>query len=428
MASRLEAPIPVVVARGHPQITASHAKTLEITRDPSITRRGTCIIGVAGAWDDDALLGLRGRQEVTVRVGDRSDRFEATVSPGFLGGRSLVLRRGGDLADRTFAYDSTAGAAALDRDLIDALRDPESRLEVSFEPRGGPPPAGILYVVALPIGNHDDMTPRARRVLRAADVVLAEDTRRYRTLARDLGLPVTDVRSHHLGNEGGGADPIVAALAAGARMALVSDAGTPVVSDPGYPLVRRAGQAGVTIRPVPGPSAPVAALSAAGIPADVVTFAGFLPRRGAARRTALAELGNHPGTVVVFETPHRLAAALADLGTVLPGRELCVGRELTKIHEELVWTTTDEAAEALAGVEARGEYTLVIGPPPPQETPTEVDDAAVVRLLRALGGAVPTRTLADALATASGLSRRDAYDTVLSLRDGPDEDVDDGSS
>jgi len=411
----------VLTARGHPQVAASHAKTLEVTRDPDLTERGTCILGVDGRWDDTALLGLRGRQRITLRVGARTDELEATVSPGFLGGPSLVVRRGDDLADRTFAYAGTKGAAGLDRDLVAALRQPDAVLEVTLTPVGGEPPPGVLYVVGLPIGNHEDLTPRGRAVLVAVDVVLAEDTRRYRTLARDLGLTARDVRSHHLGNEAGAADALVEALAGGARVALVSDAGTPVVSDPGYPLVRRARQAGVTVRPVPGPSAPVVALSAAGIPADLVTFAGFLPRRAAARRAFLADLGRHPGALVVFEAPHRLAATLADLDTVLPGRELCVGRELTKIHEELAWTTTGDAAEALGAVEPRGEYTLVIGPAPAPAAPTGVDDDTVQRLVRALGDTVPTRTLADALATATGLSRRDAYRAVLALRDTDDD-------
>lgn len=420
-------PAVVLTARGHPHVAASHAKTLEITRDPSLTERGTCIVGVQGQWDDATLLRLRGRQLVTLRAGDRTDSFEATVSPSFLGGGSLVVRRGADLADRTFAFASTKGAADLDRGMVAALRSPDAVLEVTLAPLGSEVLPGVLYVVGLPIGNHDDMTPRARQVLQAVDVVLAEDTRRYRTLARDLGLPASDVRSHHLGNEADAGDAIVDALVGGARMALVSDAGTPVVSDPGYPLVRQAREAGVTVRPVPGPSAPVVALSAAGLPADVVTFAGFLPRRGAARRTFLAELGARPGTLVVFEAPHRLLPALADLGTVLPGRELCVGRELTKVHEELRWTTTDTAATDLGDAGPRGEYTLVIGPAPPKAVPSDVEDDTVLRLLHALGDAVPTRTLADALAAASGLSRRDAYRTVLAQRGEADEDDHHGS-
>lgn len=409
----------VLRARGHANIGASHHKTLEITRDVDLTERGTCIVGVAATWDDAALLRLRGRVEVALRSGGAEARLTATVSPSFVGGTSLVLRRGEDLADRTFAHHASLSAADLDRDLVGALRGPGAELEVEITSLGGHPGPGALFVVGLPIGHHDDITPRARRVLAGVDLVLAEDTRRYRSTARDLGLPVPEVRSHHLGNEADGAGRAVDALVGGARVALVSDAGTPTISDPGLPLVRLAREAGVVVHPVPGPSAPVAALSAAGVAADTATFAGFLPRRGAARRAALAELGRLPGAVVVFEAPHRLHATLDDLAAVLPGRDLCIARELTKVHEEITSTRTDEAPALLADVAPRGEHTLVIGPGPPAPAGEGAGADAAWALARHLGDAVPTRLLADALAAATGLPRKEAYRRVLALRDEP---------
>ncbi|MDA8391843.1 MAG: 16S rRNA (cytidine(1402)-2'-O)-methyltransferase [Actinomycetota bacterium] len=404
-------------ARGHPLVGATHHKSLEITADSDLTARGSCIVGVGAHWDAGQLRSLSGRIGVTLVSGGHRFCFECTVSPTFLGGSSLVFRRGADLAERTFAFDATASAADVDRALVEDLRAPGAELLVTLQPvQGRPAGPGALYVVGLPVGNDGDLSPRARRVLEQVDVVLAEDTRKYRSLARGAGIAIKDLRSHHVGNESRGAAQAVELLAAGTRVAVVTDAGTPVVSDPGFALVRAAREAGIPVRPVPGPSAPIVALSACGIPADRFTFAGFLPRKAAARRAALAELGSNPGAIVVFEAPHRLAECLEDVAAVLPGRDLCVARELTKIHEEIVGTRTERAAEVVAGSPPRGEYTLVIGPAPAIQQQLSGPAADLVcRMVRNLP-AVPTRVLADAVAQAAPMSRRDAYRLVLSLR------------
>lgn len=409
--------------RGHPAIRASHHKTLELTRDVDITERASCVVGVGGDWDDRALRSLGGRVEVELRVGDDVATFEADVSGAAVDHRALVFRRGPELAEKTFGFFSTSSAADLPRPLVAALQSPDAQLHVTLRTvadagdRGG-----VLYVVGLPIGNFDDLSPRARRTLEAVDVVLAEDTRRFRSFARDTGLTYRRLHSHHANNEAAKVDDVVALLDQGLSVAIVSDAGTPVVNDPGFPLVRAAADAGHVVRPVPGPSAPIVALSAAAVPAASFLFDGYLPRRPAERRTRLAALGRVEAAIVVFETPHRLMDALADVASALPGRPLCIARELTKIHEEIVRTSTDDAVAELDGVEPRGEYTLVIGPPPDaasgaggadEGSAADVLDPAVRRLVDALAGKVPTRALADAIAEATTLSRSDAYDLVL---------------
>lgn len=408
----------VIHARGHPLVAATHHKTLEVTRDTGLTAKGTCVVGVAADWLPDRLRSLTGRIRVTLECCGHRFGFDCTVSPTFLHDRSLVFRRGGDLAERTFAFGATASAADVDRALVRRLRQDDAQLTITIEQVGGlAGAAGALYVVGLPIGNEGDLSPRARHVLSEVDVVLAEDTRRYRTLARSVGLTVRELRSHHVGNENQAVGEIVRLLEAGAKMALVTDAGTPVISDPGFALVRAARAGGIPVRPVPGPSAPIAALSAAGIAADSFTFAGFLPRRASARRTALADLGARPGAVVVFEAPHRLVECLEDVGSVVPGRTLCVARELTKVHEEIVDTRTDQAAALFRDTVPRGEYTLVIGPPPRRADEAGISPGETVSCLVRHLPDVPTRALADAVAASSGMSRRDAYRLVLSVRE-----------
>jgi 16S rRNA (cytidine1402-2'-O)-methyltransferase len=210
--------------------------------------------------------------------------------------------------------------------------------------------AGRLYVVATPIGNLGDLSPRAAEVLRSVDLVLAEDTRRTGTLLEHVGSRVRQ-RSLHEHNERDRIDEVLALLEEGQQIALVSDAGTPVVSDPGFRLVAAAGEAGMRIEPIPGPSAMLAALAVSGLPSDRVVFEGFLPRKGRARADRLAELGNEARTIVLFVSPHRAAADLADLAESLGAdRPAIVARELTKLHEEVLRgglrTLAGQAAES----------------------------------------------------------------------------------
>lgn len=233
------------------------------------------------------------------------------------------------------------------------------------------PGAGTLYVVATPIGNLDDVTLRAVRVLGEVDLVAAEDTRRTRVLLDHLGLRKPLV-SYYDAVESRRAPELVARLVAGESIAIVSDAGTPLVADPGYRLVRAAIEAGVPVVPVPGASAPLALLACSGLPTGRFSFVGFLPSRQGARRREILELAARPETLVFFESPKRLVAALRDLSGILGPREAAVGRELTKKFEEVARGTLVELADFFAAraesASVKGEIVLAVaGAPDPRE-------------------------------------------------------------
>ena len=217
--------------------------------------------------------------------------------------------------------------------------------------------SGTLYVVATPIGNLEDVTLRALRVLREASLIAAEDTRRTRKLLQhySISTPTTSLHEH---NERSKSAHLIARLKAGESIALVSDAGTPLVSDPGAALVAAAHAADIRVEPIPGPSAAMAALSAAGFQNDLVHFAGFPPPKGAARRQWFERAASLAGILVLYEAPHRIRDTLEDLRQILGNVPTAVGRELTKTHEELVVRPISSHLEELA--EGRGEYTLVV--------------------------------------------------------------------
>jgi 16S rRNA (cytidine1402-2'-O)-methyltransferase len=218
---------------------------------------------------------------------------------------------------------------------------------------------GTLYVVATPIGNLEDITARALRTLREVALVACEDTRRTRGLLTHFGIsvPVTSYFEHNKLAKG---DRIVRELAAGKSVALVTDAGTPGISDPGFLLVRQARAAGVPVIPVPGPSAVIAALSAAGVPADRFVFEGFLPVKPGRRLNRLRELAPLDLTIVCYESPHRILAALEAIGTAFGEIEVIVARELTKQFEEIVAGPPADLRARLAAGALRGEFTVVI--------------------------------------------------------------------
>ncbi len=238
---------------------------------------------------------------------------------------------------------------------------------------------GRLFIVATPIGNRDDFTPRARRVLEGCDLVLAEDTRRLFALTRDLNLRVKKAVSFHDHNEREKEPVILDMLRAGASIALVSDAGTPLMADPGFRLVCSCRRLGIAVHPVPGPSAPVAALSAAGVPPLPYTFLGFLPRDAGSRARLFATFASVPTTLVFFERKDRLRHVLAEALPLLGPRQGVVCRELTKIHEEFIPFRLEQA-DALPD-DLLGEVTVLLGPPKKEiRTPEE----EVMRLLAEL--------------------------------------------
>ncbi|WP_221202516.1 16S rRNA (cytidine(1402)-2'-O)-methyltransferase [Halomonas campaniensis] len=275
-----------------------------------------------------------------------------------------------------------------------------------------------MYVVATPIGNLEDLSPRAARLLGEVALIAAEDTRHTAGLLRHLGLSVP-MLSLHEHNEAARVEQLDARLAAGEALALVSDAGTPLISDPGFVLVRELRARGRRVVPVPGPCALVAALSAAGLPTDRFAFQGFLPAKGAGRRGRLETLAAREETLVFYESPHRIRDTLADLATVMGDRRVVLARELTKTFE----TFLDGSAEALLARmevdpdQARGEFVVMVaGAPPRQE-----DEAAVVEgealLAALLAEGVGVKQAASVAARVLGGARKAWYARAQALKD-----------
>jgi 16S rRNA (cytidine1402-2'-O)-methyltransferase len=270
-----------------------------------------------------------------------------------------------------------------------------------------------LYVVATPIGNLGDVSLRALTTLAAADAILAEDTRVTRRLLDryDIAAPLIAYHEHNAAEV---RPRVLARLAAGEALALVSDAGTPLVSDPGYKLVVAAAAAGVAVVPLPGPCAAIAALTTAALPTDRFFFEGFLPAKTAARRERIAALATIPATLVFYEAPGRLAETLADLAAGLGPRPAAVARELTKLHEETRRATLTDLAADYAAAEAppKGEIVVVVGPPAPAARPAaETIDAMILDALAALS----VKDAAAAVAAEAGLPRREVYARALRL-------------
>jgi 16S rRNA (cytidine1402-2'-O)-methyltransferase len=266
-----------------------------------------------------------------------------------------------------------------------------------------------LYLVATPIGNLEDITLRAVRVLREADLIACEDTRQTGKLLAyfDISKPMV---SYHEHNEAARTLELVAKLEGGASIALVSDAGTPLVSDPGYRLVVAAIGAGIPVVPVPGASAVLGALSAAGLPTDAFRFCGFLPVKTTQRRKALEQLRAETCTLVFYEAPHRILDALSDISAVYGDRPVAIARELTKLHEEFLRGTAEEVRTQLAArPSVKGEITLLVGKGAPMIAATPVDEA--VRELEQKG--VSRMDAIKQVARERGLSKRDVYKQSL---------------
>lgn len=270
--------------------------------------------------------------------------------------------------------------------------------------------AGRLYVVATPIGNLEDITYRAVRVLGEADLIACEDTRQTRKLLDHYGIRKPTI-SYHEHNETGRSAELAGRLCAGETIALVSDAGVPLISDPGYRLVRAALESGIPVEPVPGASAVLAALSASGLPTDAFHFGGFLPPKAGQRARVLKSLADETATLVFYEAPHRILEALETIEQTLGSRPVVVARELTKLHEEFVRGAASEVRAELAARDVvKGEITLLIGKaiePAPDTTPIEDAVADLVRT------GTPRMEAIKQVARNRGLSKRDVYEQLL---------------
>jgi 16S rRNA (cytidine1402-2'-O)-methyltransferase len=300
-----------------------------------------------------------------------------------------------------------AEALSLDPKAPSLLRAVESQLTGLLAARL--PPA--LYIVATPIGNLGDVTLRALAVLARADTIYCEDTRHSRKLLEHFSIrrPLAAYHDHNAGKE---RPRIIEAVRHGRIVALISDAGTPLISDPGYKLVREMRAAGLPVVAIPGASAAIAALSAAGLPTDRFFFEGFLPVKAGPRRRRLAELSAVPGTLVFFEAPQRLAEALADMAAVLGDRPAVVARELTKLFEESRGSSLAGLAQHYAGEPAKGEIVVLVGPAPL----TEIDDTTIAARLQEALAEMTLRDAARAVADELGIPKARVYDIGVRLK------------
>ena len=268
-----------------------------------------------------------------------------------------------------------------------------------------------LYIVATPIGNLGDITLRALAVLARADVVYCEDTRHSRTLMQHFSIHAS-LKPYHEHNAETERPRIMAALARGQRVALISDAGTPLVSDPGFKLVREAASLGHMVFSLPGPSAVLAALTSAGLPTDAFMFAGFLPNKQAARRARLSELASVPASLVFFESPGRAPESLADMAAVYGTRPACMARELTKMHEDIRRGSLSELAASTASAPLKGEIVIVVGPPGDRQ----VTDAELSAKLESALASMSLKDAAKAVSDAFGISKARVYDLGLQIK------------
>jgi 16S rRNA (cytidine1402-2'-O)-methyltransferase len=270
---------------------------------------------------------------------------------------------------------------------------------------------GTLYVVSTPIGNLEDLTLRALRILKEVDIVACEDTRHTRILLAHYGI-VTPLLSYHEQNERQRTAELLERLKADASVALVTDAGTPALSDPGYAIVHAASAHGIPVIAVPGASAVTTALAVSGLPTDRFAFLGFLPRKSAERKRTLETLASIPWTLVFFEAPHRLRDMLQDVEDVLRDRQVAVGRELTKRFEEVIRGPVSEVQDHFRTIEPRGEFTVVVAGAG-ENAKTALSAEADLREL--LEGGMPPKSAVQIVARRHRINRRDVYQMMLGI-------------
>lgn len=278
--------------------------------------------------------------------------------------------------------------------------------------------AGALYVVATPIGNPEDLSPRARRMLAEADLIACEDTRRAARMLAELRIRTPRV-SYFEHNERRRTAELIDRMRAGESVALISDAGTPAISDPGFRLVRAALDAGIRVAAVPGPSAAIAALSVSGLPTDRFVFEGFLPARESARRDALKALAHETRTIIFYESPRRLAATLAEMAAAFGAdRPAAVVREITKTYEETLRGALGELRDCFVNQEALGEITIVVGGAPEAESGTLNESASgALTVAELIDAGLSLKQACAVIAKLTGQSRRELYQRELARRD-----------
>jgi 16S rRNA (cytidine1402-2'-O)-methyltransferase len=266
---------------------------------------------------------------------------------------------------------------------------------------------GILYLVATPIGNLEDLSPRAVRILRESVLIAAEDTRHTGILLKhfEIKSPLTSYFEHNKINK---LDRILEALATG-DVALVSDAGTPAINDPGYELVQAALASGFDVRPVPGPSAPISALSVSGLPTDSFLYLGYLPHKSSDRRKSIGQVSNLTYTLIFLESPHRIVDSLEDILSVLGDRRICVAREMTKMFEEFWRGPVSGAIEYFKSKEPRGEFTLVIEGKKTEDHGRWTEEELLEAIKKELQAGKSAKEISSELAEQSGWNKKEVY-------------------
>ncbi len=403
----------VLRARGHPNVRATHGKTFEVTPDDAISQAGTCILGVDRSVEGDPSR-LRGRVDITLSCGSARAVTSGTINPLYLPEEPFIFRKDPLPKARSFVIGCAHAASELDRGLVEALRAPDAELEIEVVARQDAT-QGVVYVVGVPIGNDDDLSPRARRVLAGVDIIACEDTRTSRPLLDAIGTNARRV-SYHDHNERERARELEDALRHGARVAVISDAGVPGVADPGHRLVDLAHSIGAIVSAIPGPSAALCAVVASGLGTDRFTFEGFLPRAAQARTDALRRLARSTGASILYEAPHRAEATLNAIAEVFGARAIVCARELTKTNEEILRAPAAEVlATLLEGDRLRGEFTLVL-PAAEAEAATEDAPEWLEPMCRALLEAdVPKKAIAAAIRAATGWPKKRGYAYVVAL-------------
>ena len=275
---------------------------------------------------------------------------------------------------------------------------------------------GILYLVATPIGNLEDISARALRILRESVLIAAEDTRHTGTLLKHFEIK-SQLTSYFEHNKLNKVDFILEKLSEG-DVALVSDAGTPAINDPGYELVKAALASGFDVRPVPGPSSPIAALTVSGLPTDSFLYLGYLPNKSTERRKAVRQVSNLTYTLIFLESPHRIVDSLEDILSVLGDRRICVAREMTKMYEEYWRGQVSGALEYFRSKDPRGEFTLVIEGQQTADRGRWTEEDLLATLKKELGGDKSTKEISAELAQVSGWNKRDVYNLITKHQKG----------